>query len=181
MTINKYKQQKLLMHDVTKNLINTKWKLFGNQVYFYNLGFYCCFLAVLTTNVMTSIWPQKYPALFSCSPYFDKIVFTKPNQTYVLPDHVLTRRSFNYVSRAFIWGFVILRLVSIAIGHELSILLKVGTIFYMGGPCHVILVSPRSKSFFFLFLATFYLARGLDLDQGLPKSFLIHFTIISYL
>ena len=128
MTINKYKQQKLLMHDVTKNLINTKWKLFGNQVYFYNLGFYCCFLAVLTTNVMTSIWPQKYPALFSCSPYFEKIVFNKPNQTYVLPDHVLTRRSFNYVSRAFIWGFVILRLVSIAIGYELSILLKVCTI-----------------------------------------------------
>ena len=125
MTINNYKQQKLLMHDVTKSLINTKWNSFGSKVYYINLLFYCCFLAVLTTNVMTSIWPQEYPALYTCSPYFDDNHFTKPNQTYVLPETVLNRDSWNYASRVLIWILAAIRLFSIIIGHELNILLKV--------------------------------------------------------
>ena len=124
MTINDYKQQKLLMHEVTMNLINTKWKK-GRWFYYFNLFFYCCFLAVLTTNVMTSIWPQEYPALYSCSEYFDDQYFSKRNQTYVLPDSVLDRDSWNYASRALIWVFAGLRLFSIIIGHEINILIKV--------------------------------------------------------
>mgnify|MGYP001160310777 CR=1 FL=1 len=77
------------------------------------------------TNVMTSIWPQEYPALYTCSPYFDDNQFTKPNQTYVLPESVLNRDSWNYASRVLIWIFAALRLFSIIIGHELNILLKV--------------------------------------------------------
>ena len=125
MTINDYKQQKLLMHDVTINLINTKWKSFGIWCYYLNLAFYCCFLGILTTNVMTSIWPQEYPALYSCSPYFEDNVFTNPNQTYVLPETVLKRDSWNYASRVLIWIFAVIRLVSIILGHEINILLKV--------------------------------------------------------
>ena len=125
MTINNYKQQKLLMHDVTKNLINTKWDSFGYKFYYINLGFYCLFLTALTINVMTSIWPQEYPALYSCSSYFDDHKFTKPNQTYILPETVLHRATLNYASRASVWVFVAIRLVSVFIGHEMKIPFKV--------------------------------------------------------
>ena len=118
MKINDYKQQKLLIHDVTKNLINDKWKSFGSFCYYINLLFYMCFLAILTTNVMTSIWPQKYPALYSCSPYFDDTIYTHVNQSILFPENVLDRNSYNYASRWAIAIFAGIRLFFLLFGHE---------------------------------------------------------------
>ena len=130
MMINDYKEQNLLMHEVTKALIDEKWKKIGRWIYLLNLIFYCCFLATLTTYIMTSISlsPQKYPNLFTCSEYFDDNQFINPNQTYVFPDYALHRDSANYASRAFIVLFAILRLLSVIFGYEKSYFIEEGHI-----------------------------------------------------
>ena len=120
MKINDYKHPKLLMHDVTKNLINDKWNSFGFYFYYTNLIFYGCFLATLTTNVMTSYWPQNYPAFYTCSSYFENQNFTSADQTYALPSNALKRGTYNYVSRVFIMIFASIRLLSIISGHEIK-------------------------------------------------------------
>ena len=120
MQINDYKQQNLLMHEVTKRLINTKWNSFGSKCYYFNFVFYCGFIATLTTNIMTSVSlsPQSYPNLYTCSPYFDDNIFANDNTTYIFPDDALHRNSYNYVSRIFIWIFASLRLFAIIVGYE---------------------------------------------------------------
>ena len=130
MMINDFKEQNLLMHEVTKALIDKKWKQIGRWIYLLNLIFYCGFLATLTTYIMTSISlsPQKYPNLFTCSEYFDDNQFTNPNQTYIFPENAFSSDSLNYASGAFIFLFAFIRLLSILIGYEKSYFIEEGHI-----------------------------------------------------
>ena len=152
MLINDYKEQNLLMHEVTKALIDHKWKKVGRWIYLINLIFYCCFLATLTTYIMTSISlsPLKYPNLFTCSDYFNESQFTNPNQTYIFPEHALHRDSLNYASRAFICLFAILRLASVLIGYEKSYFIEENIFKSLNVPrlyvdCAELLISHKSN------------------------------------
>ena len=108
------------MHEVTKTLINKKWNKFGKYSYYFNVFYYTCFIATLTANIMTSVSlsPQKYPNLYSCSPYFDDNIFTNENTTYIFPDEAITRSSGNYATRVLIGIFAGLRLLSVFLGYE---------------------------------------------------------------
>ena len=120
MTINDYKQQNLLMHEVTRKLINNKWNSFGLVCYYTNFLFYCGFLTALTVYIATSIdiSPQMYPNLYTCSPFFNESNFAHVNQSYVFPEDALNRKGYTYTSRAFIWVFAAFRLAALLVGYE---------------------------------------------------------------
>ena len=120
MLINKYKEPDLLQHDVTQHLINRKWNQFGWIFYYFNLFYYCCFLAALTFYVWTSIplSPQSYPNLYTCSPYFDENNFEHANQTYIFPEKALKKQSWNYASRVIIDILAGFRLLAVLVGRE---------------------------------------------------------------
>ena len=126
MKINDYKHPRLLMHEVTKSLINHKWENFGLHCYYANLVFYACFLATLTTNVMTSYWPQDYVDFYSCTAYFNERNFTNA-EISELPKNAITRNTPNYASRVFIGIFATIRFTTVIIGHENKWVFKVSS------------------------------------------------------
>ena len=120
--INDYKEPDLLDHPLTAKLINKKWSQFANKFYYFNLFYYCCFLASLTAYTVTSIplSPQKYPKLYStCSEYFNSSTFSNNNQSYIFPKKALEREGINYASRALIDIFAVGRALSVLFGREL--------------------------------------------------------------
>eukprot|EP00092_Neocalanus_flemingeri_P034661 GFUD01037707.1.p1 GENE.GFUD01037707.1~~GFUD01037707.1.p1 ORF type:complete len:1460 (+),score=369.86 GFUD01037707.1:404-4381(+) len=147
MVINNYKQQNLLQHDVTSTLINRKWNHFGKWFYYFNFLFYSCFLATLTTYVLSSqpYNPQMYPNLYQCSPYFSDHQFDNKNQTYLFPEEVFqgSRDTLNYGSRTILVVLTFIRFLSIVIGHEFKIVWEttVKVCFILKEFC-LLLVSP---------------------------------------
>ena len=147
MVINDYKQQNLLQHDVTRALINRKWNHFGKWFYYFNFLFYSCFLATLTTYVLSSqpYNPQMYPNLYQCSAYFSDHQFDNENQTYLFPEEVFegTRDKVNYGSRSILIVLTFIRFVAIVIGHEFKIVWEtsVKILFLLKEFC-LLLVSP---------------------------------------
>ena len=125
MIINNSKHRDIFTHEVTRKLINNKWKNFGSFCYYTNFFFYCGFLAALTIYIASSmdLSPQLYPNLYTCSPFFNESSFENADQSYVFPEDALSRKGYiDFCRFLIIWFFGIFRLLALFFGFEKKIL-----------------------------------------------------------